>query len=298
LYSGLAASKQDASAKDASGGFPGLTLFKINFKNAANTFTNFFTNATTAARTYTFPDKDITVAGIVDITDATITATDITTNDVSTSKHGFFPKLPAATGKYLKDDMTWAAIAGGGDLVSTNNLSDVANAATARNNILPAKTGNSLKVLRVNSGETDYEVATISAGGGDGGFAFKYAFATATTSTPSTGTIQFDNATPSAVTLLYIHDTDASSVVIDAYTDLTEVNDRIIISNADRSKYHVFTIKSDMVSGASVDTYSVTYNFGVGSFSAAEVVYLAMESGGIKAKLGIPYLTSQAIYFI
>jgi len=59
---------QLTSGKDATGGYAGLTLFKINFKNAANTFTNFLTNATTAARTYTFPDKDITVAGLVDIT--------------------------------------------------------------------------------------------------------------------------------------------------------------------------------------------------------------------------------------
>lgn len=58
---------QATSGKDATGGYAGLTLFKINFKNAANTFTNFFTNATTAARTYTFPDKDLTVAGIVDL---------------------------------------------------------------------------------------------------------------------------------------------------------------------------------------------------------------------------------------
>jgi hypothetical protein len=53
--------------KDASDGYAGLTLFKINFKNAANTFTSFLTNTNTAARTYTFPDKDITVAGLGDI---------------------------------------------------------------------------------------------------------------------------------------------------------------------------------------------------------------------------------------
>lgn len=51
-----------AANKDASGGYAGLTLFKLNLKNAANTFTNFFTNATTAARTWTMPDKDGTVA--------------------------------------------------------------------------------------------------------------------------------------------------------------------------------------------------------------------------------------------
>lgn len=60
--------KQDVSGKDATGGYAGLTLFKINFKNAADTFTSFFTNTNTAARTYTFPDKNITVAGIDDIT--------------------------------------------------------------------------------------------------------------------------------------------------------------------------------------------------------------------------------------
>lgn len=49
------------STKDANGGYAGLTLFKINFKNAANTFTNFLTNATTAARTFTFVDRDAEV---------------------------------------------------------------------------------------------------------------------------------------------------------------------------------------------------------------------------------------------
>lgn len=56
------------TAKDATGGYAGLTLFKINFKNALNTITSFFTNANTIARTYTFPDKDGTVAMTSDIT--------------------------------------------------------------------------------------------------------------------------------------------------------------------------------------------------------------------------------------
>jgi hypothetical protein len=50
------------NAKDASGGYAGLTLFKLNLRNAANTFTSFLTNAATAARTWTMPDKDGTVA--------------------------------------------------------------------------------------------------------------------------------------------------------------------------------------------------------------------------------------------
>lgn len=43
------------------------------------------------------------------ISDATLSTTDITTNDFSTSKHGFVPK-GTNVGKYLKDDGTWALI--------------------------------------------------------------------------------------------------------------------------------------------------------------------------------------------
>lgn len=60
--SGVESRLVDAAEKDASDGVAGLTLFKINFKNVANTFTSFFTNSNTAARTYTFPDRDGTIA--------------------------------------------------------------------------------------------------------------------------------------------------------------------------------------------------------------------------------------------
>lgn len=59
----------EASAnKDASGGYAGLTLFKINFKNVANTFTSFFTNSNTAPRTYTFKDSDGVIADQTSLT--------------------------------------------------------------------------------------------------------------------------------------------------------------------------------------------------------------------------------------
>lgn len=54
------------SSKDASGGVPGLTLLKLNLKNAAGTITSWFTTAATAARTWTMPDKDGTVAVLTD----------------------------------------------------------------------------------------------------------------------------------------------------------------------------------------------------------------------------------------
>lgn len=54
---------ENSANKGVSGGYVGKTLEKINFWNAARTFMSFIANAATAARTYTFPDKDITVAG-------------------------------------------------------------------------------------------------------------------------------------------------------------------------------------------------------------------------------------------
>lgn len=80
----------------------------------------------------------------------------------ATAASGAFQYLRRNAGN---TDYEWATLAGGGDMLAANNLSDVANVTTARNNILPTKTGNSLKVLRVNAGETDYELATISGGG-------------------------------------------------------------------------------------------------------------------------------------
>jgi hypothetical protein len=63
-----AASVSAASVvRDGSGGIAGLTLFKLNLRNAANTFTGFLTNASTAVRTWTLPDKDGTVAMTNDV---------------------------------------------------------------------------------------------------------------------------------------------------------------------------------------------------------------------------------------
>ena len=59
--------KEATANKDASGGYVGLTLFKINFKNVLNTFISFFTNSNTAARTYTFQDRNGTIADDTDL---------------------------------------------------------------------------------------------------------------------------------------------------------------------------------------------------------------------------------------
>lgn len=50
------------------------------------------------------------------ISDATISTTDITTNNATSLKHGFLPKLDNTGTKYLRDDGTWQTPTGGSGL--------------------------------------------------------------------------------------------------------------------------------------------------------------------------------------
>lgn len=51
-----------AANKDATGGYAGLTLFKLNLRNATGTITSWLTSAATVARTWVMQDRDGTVA--------------------------------------------------------------------------------------------------------------------------------------------------------------------------------------------------------------------------------------------
>ena len=89
---------ENTGNKDVSGGYAGLTLRKINFKNVLGTFTSFFTNSNTAARTYTFQDRDGT---IVDNTDlalkanaATVAADMATKANIDSQTFTGSPKVP------------------------------------------------------------------------------------------------------------------------------------------------------------------------------------------------------------
>lgn len=58
---------ENAANKDVSGGYAGLAGFSLRLKNAAGTVASLLASAATVARTWTFPDKDGTVAMISDI---------------------------------------------------------------------------------------------------------------------------------------------------------------------------------------------------------------------------------------
>ena len=60
--------KETSTNKDAMSGYVGLTAYKVNMKNVGGTVTSWMTNSATTQRTWTMPDKDGTVAMLVDIT--------------------------------------------------------------------------------------------------------------------------------------------------------------------------------------------------------------------------------------
>jgi hypothetical protein len=52
-------------------------------------------------------------------TDATLSFTDVTTNNASSTKHGFLPKLDNTGTKYLRDDGTWQTVSAGASLTKS-----------------------------------------------------------------------------------------------------------------------------------------------------------------------------------
>lgn len=112
-----------ASQKNAFNGIPGLTGYNIDFKDTTGTFTSFFTNSNTAARTYTFPDRTGTIADNTD--------------------------LGLKADKSTMITVTGGLLTGGGDLSvnrtiglasnlvlqPSNNLSDVSDTTISRGNL-------------------------------------------------------------------------------------------------------------------------------------------------------------------
>lgn len=66
--------------------------------------------------------------------ESVITFTDITTNDVSTTKHGYAPKAPNDTTKFLRGDASWASPTGG--LTLDVNTTPVGNVGSGEDNLI------------------------------------------------------------------------------------------------------------------------------------------------------------------
>ena len=128
LYSGLATSKENTITATTSADyyrgdktFQPLNKAAVGLGSVVNSDTTTTANITDSVNKRFVTDADLTTIGNQSgtntgdqiISDATITTTDITTNNFSTAKHGFVPK-GTNVGNFLKDDGTWATPAGVG----------------------------------------------------------------------------------------------------------------------------------------------------------------------------------------
>lgn len=105
-----------------------------------------------------------TIANSV-VTEAMQNLADNTTNDVSTTKHGYVPKAPNDTTKFLRGDGTWVAPSGGGGMINRSIL-------TSGTSFTTQSTTTKL-VLRMQGGGGGgagaNNAATFNHGGGGGG---------------------------------------------------------------------------------------------------------------------------------
>lgn len=148
--------KEDEANKDASGGYVGLTLFGINFKNALGTFTSLLQNANTAIRTYTFQNRNGTIADDTDIT-ATVAIANAKVEDNLTASTSVAPSKTAVnTALALKAPLASPSFTG---TVTSAGLLDLSGAAAGQIKF-PATQNASADANTLD----DYEEGTFSMG--------------------------------------------------------------------------------------------------------------------------------------
>lgn len=146
--------------KDASDGYVGLTQFKINFKDASNTYTSFLTNANTAPRAYTFPDYSgtmSTLAGVEALSNKTITSSSFSGSVVASTIS--MQNQASTTPTYGAELVT------NGDFASTTGWTLGAGwAITGGQAVLTANTGSLSTDIAVTSG-VKYQVSWTEVSG-------------------------------------------------------------------------------------------------------------------------------------
>lgn len=142
------------------------------------------------------------------------------------------------------------------------------------------------KVDYVISGYETSGGSTVGATGDIGGWAIPFSFGTDTGGTPEDEYIEYNNATPSSTTEVYIDDTDRNGVDLDALLDLIAAGDSIkIFEEGTPTNWHIFTITSAADSG-DFHTFGVTYVAGNGTFANNDSISFTWVEKGTTGDTG------------
>jgi len=115
---------------------------------------------------------------------------------------------------------------------------------------------------------------------GVSGFGLDYTFDSATTAGSLTGELRFNNADPSLAQAVYVHETEANGVTVDAVLDVIAVGSPLQIFKAnDPTTFALFEITAISDNGSD-RTYTVTALANNGTFADTDAVRLAFSAKG------------------
>lgn len=116
-----------------------------------------------------------------------------------------------------------------------------------------------------------------------GGFSGSWLFSTSTAVTPAATFLRLNNATPSAVTAIYVSDTNSDSVDYDAFLDSFSNNSKFgyirIFKETDNTKFCTYQVTAVTDNGAD-HTLAVTYISSNSTFAASDPLVLTFSPSG------------------
>lgn len=116
-----------------------------------------------------------------------------------------------------------------------------------------------------------------------GGFSGSWLFSTSTSTGPASTFLRLNNATPSAVTAIYVSDTNSDSIDFDAFLDSLSNNSKYgyirIFKETDNTKFCTYEVTSVTDNGTD-HTLAVTYISSNSTFDANDSVVLTFSPAG------------------
>jgi hypothetical protein len=122
-------------------------------------------------------------------------------------------------------------------------------------------------------------ITTLEGGTGGGTSGAEYVFSTNTSAPPSSGQIRFNNATPAAVTVIWVHNVTNAGTDIKRILEGIPVGAKLIIQDKDNSANYADYTVTALVDGGTYWQFSVTFVVGAGTIANQQRVIFAWQTG-------------------